>query len=160
MRNKTPYSQRTKWARTSHTVAVAVVEVLTLATQIHHHHKMTTSSDPALSDNCFAAHQPLSQSGWEAAQEHLQAALQTALMTIPGTLVSRNVRGRNKNKRSDCQTGSGGYHTSQTLSAASAGFAPGSLSPRRATIFTPYNDRWLRQAHTLYQDVMTVRTWL
>jgi tetratricopeptide (TPR) repeat protein len=144
-----------------HTVASRSSWGTTLATQILHHHKMTTSSDPAAKRQYISLlPAAVAQSGWEAAQEHLQAALQTSIDNPRGpSLQKKNVRGKNKNKKATAKQAAAAA-TMQTLSAASAGFALAVFLKTRATTVTPYNDEWLQQAHTLYQDVMQVRTQL
>jgi tetratricopeptide (TPR) repeat protein len=144
-----------------HTVASRSSWGTTLATQILHHHKMTTSADPAAKRQYISLlPAAVAHSGWEAAQEHLQAALQTSIDNPRGpSLQKKNVRGKHKNKKATAKQAAAAA-TMQTLSAASAGFALAVFLKTRATTVTPYNDEWLQQAYTLYQDVMAVRSQL
>lgn len=141
-----------------HTVASRSSWGTTLATQILHHHKMTTSVDPAAKRQYISLLPvAVAKSSWEAAQEHLQAALQTAIDNPRGpSLQKKNVRGKNKHKKPTAKEAAA-KNRMQTLSAASAGFGLAVFLKTRATTITPYNEEWLQQAHVLYQDVMAVR---
>jgi tetratricopeptide (TPR) repeat protein len=143
-----------------HTVASRSSWGTTLATQILHHHKMTTTTDPAAKRQYISLlPAAVAQSGWEAAQEHLQAALQTAIDNPRGPSLQKRARGKNKNKKPSAKQAAAAAGI-QTISAASAGFALAVFLKTRATTVTPYNEEWLQQAHTLYQDVLAVRTQL
>jgi tetratricopeptide (TPR) repeat protein len=144
-----------------HTVASRSSWGTTLATQILHHHKMTTSADPAAKRQYISLlPAAVAKSSWEAAQEHLQAALQTSIDNPRGpSLQKKVVRGKNKNKKMSAKQAAAAAGM-QTLSAASAGFALAVFLKTRATTVTPYNEEWLEQAHVLYRDVMNVRTQL
>jgi hypothetical protein len=143
-----------------HTVASRSSWGTTVATQILHHHKMTTSTDPAAKRQYISLlPTAVAESGWQAAQDHLQAALKMAVENPRGPSLKKKERSKktkNKNKQADAAAAAG----IQTLSAASAAQNLAVFLKTRATTISPYHEEWLEQAHTLYKDVLSVRSQL
>lgn len=120
-----------------HTVASRSSWGSATASQILHHHKVTSTSGPKKYVSLLSPE--MTEKGWEAAHAHLRQALETAIASPRGT--------KTKRAKGDLQT----------LSAASAAQNMAVFLKARATTQTPYNDEWLHEAHSLYKEVLVVR---
>jgi len=131
-----------------HTIASRSSWGSALAAQILHYYKQTSTRQ-------YVSLKPdqVTQVGWDAAEEHLRQALQTAVQNPRGpSIAAKAKRGKpKKNKLNDKM---------ETLSAASAAQNLAVFLKARATTESPYNQEWLNESHTLYQDVLRVRSQL
>jgi len=149
------------------------------AANILYHYKQTAPKDgeagAAVSKPSYVlvSESLVTKEAWDAAEDHLRQALQTALENPRG----RKIEGDKSTKRPQQQkfkgkssssmeptaslTPSGAFPLSvapmQTLSAAAAGQNLAIFLKARATTQTPYNMEWLQEADQLYKDVLKVR---
>ena len=135
-----------------HTIASRSSWGSALAAQILHYYKQTTSTSQQRQYISLKPNQ-VTQVGWDAAEEHLRQALTTAVQNPRGPSIAptKGKRGKTKKKSNN---------KIETLSAASAAQNLAVFLKARATTESPYNQEWLTEAHTLYQDVLRVRSQL
>ena len=141
----------------------------TLSVQILHQHKLTeSSSTTAPKDHVerqrrrsYVSVLPthLTEQAWDAALEHLQAALETAVQHPRGTTVTKGLEQRAGN--SDAKPLSDEIVQAAgplpTLSAAAAAQNLAVFYKTRATTQTPYHEGWMREAEKLYKQVLIVQ---
>lgn len=149
------------------------------AANILYHYKQAAPKDGVPASAAKPSYLLVSESlvtkeAWDAAEDHLRQALQTALENPRG----RKIGGDKNTKRPQSQKArlmnlpsmqsnaavqTPNYNPPlssapiQTLSAAAAGQNLAIFLKARATTQTTYNMEWLREADKLYQDVLKVR---
>lgn len=146
-----------------HTVSSRSSWGATLAARILHHHKMTeairTTGD-LVKKRFYVSILPtdVTLTAWDAAEEHLREALQTAIKSPRGVTIEKASKvpqrgGKKKvsKKLSEQPT------TPQTLSAAAAAQNLAVFLKARATTVQPYEQKWLKEAEMLYRQVLTVQ---
>lgn len=136
-----------------HTVASRSSWGSTLAAQILHRYKLTQKEGTKFYVSVLP--DAVSQQGWDAAQEHLRHALQTAIENPRGAGLHSNKK-RSKKTMQTAQK----KDSIQTLSGASAAQNLAIFLKARATTSQPYDAALLEEAEKLYRDVLAVRTQL
>ena len=160
-----------------HTVASRSSWGASLAAQILHHYKKTTTED-ANTDNKSkkkyvsllpASHANVTEQGWEACHEHLRQAFLTAVQNPRGdglqsaksktAVRGRGRRGRGKQPSAAKTVPQDEHNKSsiQTLSAAAAAQNLAIFLKTRATTHDPHHAAWLQESHDLYRQVLEVR---
>lgn len=134
-----------------HTVASRSSWGSTIATQILHHHKMSTATSGKQRPYISLLSKEVTEQGWQAAETHLREALRTAIEKPrgPGTKKGKSAKGGGQGDND---------RTPQTLSAASAAQNLAVFLKTRATTETPYNEAWLAEAKYLYDQTLAVRS--
>lgn len=137
-----------------HTVASKSSWGSTIATQILHHHKASSSANTGKKSYISLLSSEVTQQAWDAAETHLREALQTAVDKPRGPSLQKK-----KGKKAKKTKSKGAEENSiQTLSAASAAQNLAVFLKTRATTETPHNDDWLAESKRLYEETMSVRT--
>jgi tetratricopeptide (TPR) repeat protein len=157
----------------AHTVASRSSWGATLAARILHHHKVTESSNSGTSSSStrdlvqrrfYISLLPSSvtETAWEAAEEHLRQAYHTALDNPRGATVAQAQATKSSKSALSKQKKSPAVSpvdrtTPQTLSAAAAAQNLAVFLKARATTVQPYQPDWLAQAEALYRQVLVVQ---
>lgn len=147
-----------------HTVTSRSAWGATLAVQILHQHKLTETAAKEGNHErkrFYVSLLPteLTENAWEAAAEHLTAALETAVQHPRGTTVTRALNQRDnaaKPLRPSIEQAAK-ESPLPTLSAAAAAQNLAVFYKTRATTVTPHNETWLREAEKLYKQVLIVQ---
>jgi tetratricopeptide (TPR) repeat protein len=157
-----------------HTVSSRSSWGATLAAQILHHHKVTSTISQGgdlMRKRFYVSILPteVADSAWIAAEEHLREALTTAIKNPRGmtteqattkTTNSPPQRGKRKIKpapKLNTNDPTASTSAPQTLSAASAAQNLAVFLKTRATTIQPYEMNWLKEAETLYRQVLHVQ---
>lgn len=154
-----------------HTVASRSSWGATLAARVLFHHKMTVKSKAASGDlmkqRFYVAILPtdVTETAWDAAEEHLRGALQTAIQNPRGVTMEKATAASSKvmpqrggNKKKVSKSDAAPTTTPQTLSAAAAAQNLAVFLKARATTVQPYEEKWLKEAELLYRQVLVVQT--
>jgi len=139
-----------------HTVASRFSWGAALAAQLLHYYKATTSDQETKRKYLSMRPQKTSPGGWDAAEDHLRQALDTAIQNPRGPRLKQ--KGKTKRKKGPVEP-----NTMQTLSAASAGQSLAIFLKARATTTTTDNalrEAMLQEAQDLYETVLFVRAQL
>jgi tetratricopeptide (TPR) repeat protein len=142
-----------------HSVASRSSWGATLAAQILHHYKSTTSSKEQKQYYISLKPQDVTEHGWEAALQHLRSALDTAIQNPRGLSLTPPRRKTKRSKKKQ-QKEEAALPDIQTLSAASAAQNLAIFLKARATTTDKESttQEWLEEAHKLYRDILNVRT--
>lgn len=139
-----------------HTVASLSSWGATLASQILSHYKK--SQDKWVS----TIPDQLSKAGWQAAEEHLESALNTAIESPRGRNVSedksRNQRSKGRGNRDSLPKSPDATKGMATLSAAAAAQNLAVFLKARAVTETPPNAIAMNRAKELYEQALAIRT--
>ena len=132
-----------------HTVASRSAWGATLATQILHYHKVSSSNDPKQRQYISMLPEHVTKEGWKEAEEHLRHSLQIAIANPRGPQL--------KKKRGGKQKAAEDKKELISLSAASAAQNLAVVLKAKAMTKTPYDSTAMKEAYELYQQVLNVR---
>jgi tetratricopeptide (TPR) repeat protein len=147
-----------------HTVATRSSFGSTLAAQVLYQHKFvqgsrTNNQQQKQQPGKYVALNPQSvtDSAWQAAEEHLRQAMQTAITNPRGKTI-RKTKGSKKKQRAE--KNDDGIIYIETLSAAAAAQNLAVFLKSRAMTEDPYNSNMMEEAKTIYARVSKVRAQL
>lgn len=142
-----------------HTVATRSSYGSTLAIQVLYQHKYVErgANDKERQQPQYVSLNPesVTKRGWEAAEQHLREAMETAIANPRGKRIKKGGKGKNKQKTK--QSSSGGI---ETLSAAAAAQNLAVFLKARSMTENPHNQTRMDEAKKIYQEVQKTRSQL